>query len=110
MMLLDRASGVFEDAHFRELPSRLRGDELIVVNNARVIPARLFAHRLGTRAESVGKHSRGRNEDLRSRIEVLLARRITADLWETLVRPASKVRKAQHLIFACSNLESECVR
>jgi S-adenosylmethionine:tRNA ribosyltransferase-isomerase len=109
MMLLDRASGVFEDAHFRELPSRLRGDELIVVNNARVIPARLLAHRLGTRAESVGKHSRGRNEYLGSRIEVLLARRIEADLWEALVRPGRKVRKGEHLIFEGAKLEAEVV-
>ncbi len=45
MLVLERESGSFTDDHFAHLPQLLRGDELVVLNNARVIPARLFAHR-----------------------------------------------------------------
>ena len=45
LLLQDRSSGNFEDRLFAELPSLLRGDELLVLNNARVIPARLFGRR-----------------------------------------------------------------
>lgn len=109
MLLLDRASGGIQDSHFRELPSLLRGDELIVVNNARVIPARLFAHRAGSGSQPIGKHNRSSGEHLSSRIEVLLARRIEPDVWEALVRPGRKVRKGEHLIFEGAKLEAEVV-
>jgi S-adenosylmethionine:tRNA ribosyltransferase-isomerase len=45
MLVLQRDSGHVEDTFFRDLPSRFLGNELVVVNNARVIPARLFARR-----------------------------------------------------------------
>jgi S-adenosylmethionine:tRNA ribosyltransferase-isomerase len=111
MLLLDRTCGQFRDSHFRELPSHLRGDELIVVNNARVIPARLFARRSGAGSQPIGKRNRSRTEYLSARIEVLLARRIDSDVWEALVRPGRKVRKGEHLVFegANANLEAEVV-
>ena len=109
MLLLGRGSGRFEDSQFHELPSRLQGNELLVVNNGRVIPARLFAHRSGARAEPPGKRSRSRKEHLSSRIEVLLARRIDSDLWEALVRPGRKVSKGERLFFEGAKLEAEVV-
>ena len=54
MLLLNRATGAWEDRQFRELPALLRGDELLVLNDARVLPARLFGHRAGLRAEPPG--------------------------------------------------------
>ena len=51
LLLLNRVSGAFEDRWFRELPDLLAGDELLVLNNARVIPARLFGRRAGVRSE-----------------------------------------------------------
>src|SRR5437870_11378271 len=42
LLLVDRSSGRFQDRGFRELPDLLAGNELVVLNNARVIPARLF--------------------------------------------------------------------
>jgi S-adenosylmethionine:tRNA ribosyltransferase-isomerase len=107
MLLLDRGSGDVQDSHFREFPAQLKGDELIVVNNARVIPARLFAHRTGS--QPIGKHHRRLSEYLSSRIEVLLARRIEDDLWEALVRPGRKVRKGEHLVFDGAKLVAEVV-
>jgi S-adenosylmethionine:tRNA ribosyltransferase-isomerase len=110
MLLLDRATDDVEDSHFRQLPSHLKGNELIVVNNARVIPARLFAHRAGTASQPIGKRNRSRGEFLSSRIEVLLTRRIESDLWEALVRPGRKVRKGERLVFEGAKLEAEVVR
>jgi S-adenosylmethionine:tRNA ribosyltransferase-isomerase len=107
MLLLDRASGRLEDGHFRQLPSYLKGDELIVVNNARVIPARLFAQRSGVHAEPIGKRSRTRKEYLASRIEVLLAHRLESDVWEALVRPGRKVGSGELLLFEGANLKAE---
>jgi S-adenosylmethionine:tRNA ribosyltransferase-isomerase len=109
MLLLGRSSGRLEDRHFHELPSLLRGGELLVVNNARVIPARLFGRRAGMHAEPPGKHSRVRKEYLASRVEVLLTRRLDSESWEALVRPGRKVRSGERLFFDGSPLEAEVI-
>jgi S-adenosylmethionine:tRNA ribosyltransferase-isomerase len=108
MLILERTSGHMEDALFRQLPQRLRGDELIVVNNARVIPARLFGYRRGVHAEPPGRRGPARKEHLRSCIEVLLTRRLAPDLWEALVRPGRKIRTGERLVFE-GDLEAEVV-
>lgn len=110
MLVLERSLGRFRDALFRQLPGQLHGDELMVVNNARVIPARLFGRRIGVRAEAPGVHSRVRSEYLRSRIEVLLTRRLLEpDEWEALVRPGRKIRVGERLAFEGADLEAEVV-
>jgi len=109
MLLLDRKSGRIEDSRFRELASLLRGDELVVVNNARVIRARLFAHRAGAQAQPPGKDKRVQKQHLASRIEVLLVRHIDGELWEGLVRPGRKVGIGERLFFDGSDLEAEVV-
>ncbi|MBZ5659813.1 MAG: tRNA preQ1(34) S-adenosylmethionine ribosyltransferase-isomerase QueA [Acidobacteriia bacterium] len=107
MLLLDRASQTWEDALFSSFPVRLRGDELIVVNNARVIPARLFGRRLGVRAEKPGKNRRAAQEFLSSEIEVLLTRQISSDEWEALVRPGKKMRVGERVEFGEGELFAE---
>ena len=109
MLGLGRHSGRIEDGYFRELTSLLNGNELIVVNNARVIPARLFAQRSGVRAVPPGKNSRASKEHLASRIEVLLVRRMDSDLWEALVRPGRKVGVGEQLVFEGADLKAEIV-
>ena len=109
MLLLDLGSGRMEDCFFHELPAQVRGDELLVVNNARVIPARLFAQLSGIRGMAPGKQSRGRKGFLTARIEVLLARRIDSERWEALVRPGRKVRIGERLLFEGADLEAEVV-
>ena len=109
MLLLERKSGRIEDGYFRALASLINGDELIVVNNARVIPARLFAHRRGVRSEPPGRNSPASKEHLASRIEVLLARRIDSNLWEALVRPGRKVGIGERLDFEGADLQAEVV-
>jgi S-adenosylmethionine:tRNA ribosyltransferase-isomerase len=106
MLVLGRESGMFEDRRFAELPELLRGDELIVINNARVIPARLFCHRAGVKAERGGA---GNRAFLSTRIEVLLSRRLNGNEWEALVRPGRKVRVGERLIFEGGELEAEVV-
>jgi S-adenosylmethionine:tRNA ribosyltransferase-isomerase len=105
MLLLDRATGDWEDRSFRELPDLLRGDELIVVNNTRVLPARLFGRRAGIHAEAPGRNNPERQEFLQAPIEVLLVRQLGADTWETLVRPGRKVPVGERIVFGGGELE-----
>lgn len=99
MLLLDRKTGAWEDRQFREFPELLRGDELVVLNNARVIPARLFGRREGIHAEPLGRHNPARHEFLTAQVEVLLVRRIERDRWEALVRPGRKIPTGECIVF-----------
>ena len=85
MLILDRKKRTWEDSTFRSLPDLLRGDELLVVNNARVIPARLFGRRVGIRSEKPGHNRRTAREFLSSPIEVLLTREIAPQEWDCLL-------------------------
>jgi len=107
MLILDRANQSWEDSAFATFPEQLRGDELIVVNNARVIPARLFGRRLGVRAEKPGRNSRTLREFLSSEIEILLTRQISPDEWEALVRPGKKMRVGERVVFGEGELSAE---
>lgn len=109
LLLLDRASGAWQDRQFRELPEILRGDELMVVNNARVVPARLFGHRAGIHAQPLGRGNPARGEFLHAQIEVLLVRQISSDTWETLVRPGRKIPMGERIVFGENDLEAEVV-
>jgi S-adenosylmethionine:tRNA ribosyltransferase-isomerase len=104
MLVLNRKSGATEDRHFRDFPDMLRGDELVVLNNTRVLPARLFGRREGVRLQKVGENSPARDEHLKSPIEVLLVRQIEPDLWETLVRPGRKIPVGERIIFGDGEL------
>jgi S-adenosylmethionine:tRNA ribosyltransferase-isomerase len=106
MLLLDRATGACSDRHFREFPELLRGDELIVLNNARVLLARLFGHRAGLRAQQLGRNNPARHEFLQTEIEVLLIRQIAPDTWETLVRPGRKIQTGEKITFGEGELEA----
>lgn len=109
MLLLERSNGKCQDSYFRDFPEILRGDEILVINTARVIPARLFARRKGVRSQSPGKDSRVRGQFLQTQIEVLLSREIEPNVWEALVRPGRKVGIGEHLIFGDSELEAEVI-
>src|SRR6202049_115436 len=99
MLILNCRGHDWKDSAFRSLPERLRGDELIVVNNARVIPARLFGRRAGIRAEKPGRNSRVAREFLSSEIEVLLTRQVSPEEWEALVRPGRKMQLGERVEF-----------
>jgi S-adenosylmethionine:tRNA ribosyltransferase-isomerase len=109
MLILNRARQDWEDSVFRSLPELLRGDELIVVNNARVIPARLFGRRAGVRAEKPGRNSRVAREFLSSEIEVLLTRQMSPEEWEALVRPGRKMQLGERVEFGDGALSAEVI-
>jgi len=107
LMLLDRATGTWADRAFREFPDLLRGGELIVLNNARVLPARLFGRRAGIHAEKPGRKNPARREFLQTPIEVLLLRQLAPGTWETLVRPGRKVPTGERIVFGEGELEAQ---
>jgi S-adenosylmethionine:tRNA ribosyltransferase-isomerase len=83
LLVIHRDGGAFEHRHFRDLPQYLRPGDALVVNETRVMPARLLGHREGTGGA----------------IEVLLLKRLEKDRWETLVKPGKKARPGQKISF-----------
>jgi len=107
MLLLGRHSRAWEDRRFREFPELLRGDELIVLNNTRVLPARLRGHRKGVRAQPASDRSAICDEQLSALIEVLLLRACGTGEWEALVRPGRKIPVGETIIFGDGDLQAE---
>jgi S-adenosylmethionine:tRNA ribosyltransferase-isomerase len=99
MLVVYRDEGRFEDSHFRRLPEHLRAGDLLVLNNSRVLPARLYGRRVGVRSQPIGKRNPKRGEYLTTLIEVLLVRPLNDGVWEALVRPGRKVRTGERLVF-----------
>jgi S-adenosylmethionine:tRNA ribosyltransferase-isomerase len=92
----------WEDREFREFPALLRSDDLLVLNNTRVFPARLYGHRSGQRAQPLSPHNPAARDFLRGRVEILLTRQVTDDPneWECLVRPGRKIGVGEKLYFS----------
>jgi S-adenosylmethionine:tRNA ribosyltransferase-isomerase len=116
MLRLEAATGRFEDRQFREFPELLRPDDLLVFNNTRVFPARLYGRRsggkAGTRAQPVSAEHPAAGDFLRGRIEVLLTRQVSQepDEWECLVRPGRKIGVGERLFFGGNDeLQAEVV-
>jgi len=105
LLLQDRFSGNFKDRLFAEFPGLLRGDELLVLNNARVIPARLFGRRAGVHSEPPSRATR--SEHLTGRVEIFLTRELDSETWEALVRPGRKMRTGERVLFGEGELEAE---
>jgi len=101
MLHVQRTSGQWSDREFREFPDLLRPGDLVVFNNTRVFPARLYGRRGGARAQAVSPHNPAARDFLHARIEVLLTRQISADPndWECLVRPGRKIGLGECLFF-----------
>jgi S-adenosylmethionine:tRNA ribosyltransferase-isomerase len=107
LLVMSRARGDWQDRQFPELPGLLCGEELVVVNNARVLPARLFGHRLGTQAERPSQTNAG--EPLTGTVQVFLHRQVALDLWEALVRPGRKLPVGERVVFGRGELEAEII-
>jgi S-adenosylmethionine:tRNA ribosyltransferase-isomerase len=105
LLLLGRDTGVWDDRFFRELPDLLRGDELLVFNNARVLPARLFGRRAGVFSQQPSRATRA--EHLHGQVEVFLTRKIEGNIWEALVRPGRKLPVGERILFGENQLEAE---
>ena len=112
MLRLSRADGHIEDLAFRNFPALLRPGDLVVFNNTRVFPARLYGHRGGAKAQPLSPHNPAAKQFLRGRIEVLLTRQISEspNEWECLVRPGRKIGVGEKLFFGDqSELEAEVI-
>ncbi len=82
MLRVDRAAGKFADQHFSDLPQFLRGGDVLVLNNTKVFPARLF-----------GQSETG------AKLEIFLVRETDEGLWETLARPAKRLQPGKLIHF-----------
>lgn len=91
LLVLDKESGKLSHHVFREIVDYLEPGDCLVLNNTKVIPARLLGEREGT-----GAH-----------VEVLLLKRRENDVWETLVKPGKKCRPGTRLIFGGGMLRAE---
>lgn len=83
LMVLDKKTGEIEHKHFRDILSYLNPGDCLVINNTKVIPARLFGVKEGTQAK----------------IEILLLKRKENDIWETLVKPGKKAKPGTRISF-----------
>ncbi len=92
MMVLDRKSGEIAHRHFFDLPEYLRAGDVLVINDSKVIPARLYGH------------AEGREEAV---LELLLLRQRELDLWETLVKPGKRARIGSRAVFGGGILTGE---
>jgi S-adenosylmethionine:tRNA ribosyltransferase-isomerase len=101
MLHLHRVGGQFIDRHFVDFPDLLRPDDLLVFNNTRVFPARLYGRRGGVRAQAVSRRNPAARDFLRGQIEVLLTQQISAapNEWQCLVRPGRKIGVGERLFF-----------
>ena len=95
MLTLDRHTGAFADNVFTDLPQLLKPGDLLILNDSRVLPARLYATRAGLTTQHNSPTPTGH-------IEVLLTQRLASDHndWAALVKPAKKVQPGETLHFA----------
>lgn len=91
LLMLDKNTGATEHHVFREIIDYLRPGDCLVLNNTKVIPARLM----------------GVKEDTGATIEVLLLKRREKDVWETLVKPGKKAKPGTRLTFGDGSLKAE---
>ena len=94
LMVLDRASGSIEHRHFYDILDYLREGDVLVVNDSKVIPARIYGHVEG-REEAV--------------LELLLLRQRDLDTWECLVKPGKRARLGSRSVFGGGILQGEVI-
>src|SRR5699024_9556037 len=93
LMVLDKKTGETEHHVFREIINYLNPGDCLVINDTKVIPARLI----------------GDKEETGAKIEVLLLKRGAGDVWETLVKPGRKAKPGTRISFGDGLLAGELV-
>lgn len=93
LMHLDRNTGAVEHRHFRDIREYLKPGDCLVINDTKVIPARLY----------------GRKEGTDALIEILLLKRKENDVWETLVKPGKKCRPGAEISFGEGILKGKII-
>ncbi|AJO59171.1 tRNA preQ1(34) S-adenosylmethionine ribosyltransferase-isomerase QueA [Bacillus subtilis] len=92
LMVLDKHTGELTDSSFKHIISFFNEGDCLVLNNTRVLPARLF----------------GTKEDTGAKVELLLLKQETGDKWETLAKPAKRVKKGTVVTFGDGRLKAIC--
>ena len=111
--MLHLQGDTLRDRVFSEFPALLRKTDLLVLNDTRVLPARLFGHRSGHRAQRLSPHNPASRAFLQGRVEVLLTRRLPGggandeQLWRALVRPGKKIMPGERLYFGDAGGDTE---
>ncbi len=105
MLLLERGTGATQDRSFADLPSLLQPGDVLVLNDSRVLPARLFATRSGLRTQAGSPRPEGAvevllTEPLAALIDPGAGEELAGQVWRALVRPAKKVDVGEKLLFA----------
>lgn len=93
LMLLNKETGEIEDRYFKEIVDLLNEDDILILNDSKVIPARLYGEKVPTGTE----------------IEVLLLNRLNDKSWEVLVRPGKRVKKGVKVKFGNGELVGKAV-
>lgn len=93
LLVLNKNTGKIAHKHFKDIKDYLRAGDCLVINNTKVIPARLMGEREGTGAV----------------IEVLLLKRMENDVWETLVKPGKKAKIGTKIIFGGGKLVGQVI-
>jgi len=105
MMTLSRTTGDFADRRFADLPQLLQPGDLLILNDSRVLPARLYATRSGLRTQHNSPAPTGQ-------VEILLTQRVANSEahndWTALVKPAKKVQPGETLHFHATNQGAPC--
>ena len=91
MLVLDRSHKTWTDAGFKSFPDYLAANDVVVVNNSRVIPARLKGHR----------------EETGGQVEVFLVRELEPKFWEALVKPGGRLKQGARVAFGDGELTGE---
>ncbi|MCH1626540.1 tRNA preQ1(34) S-adenosylmethionine ribosyltransferase-isomerase QueA [Fredinandcohnia quinoae] len=92
LMVVDKKSGEISHSNFRSILSYLKKGDCLVLNDTRVLPARLY----------------GVKEETGAKVEVLLLKQEEEDIWETLVKPAKRVKEGTVLSFGDGRLKAIC--
>lgn len=108
MLHVRPTTGEIGDRLFREFPDLLREGDLVVFNNTKVFPARLFGQRSGSNAQPVSPRNPAAKEFLKGKCEALLVKQVGERDWEALVRPGRKIGVGERLNFG-DDLQAEVV-
>lgn len=92
LMVLDKESGNIEHNIFKNIKGYFQPGDCLVLNDTKVLPARLFGLKEGTGAK----------------IEVLLLKQIEGDVWETLIKPAKRIKEGTKIVFGDGILTAVC--
>jgi S-adenosylmethionine:tRNA ribosyltransferase-isomerase len=109
LLHVERSTGQLSDLRFRSFPGLLRPDDLLVLNNTKVFPARLLGRRAGVKSQAMSAHNPAARDFLQGQVEVLLTRQVGSgsgpdkcagkNEWECLVRPGRKIQVGERIFF-----------